>query len=276
MKWYKEHWRLTVVSIALLVLLTLTLLSYVNKGSNSWVGQGLESVVAFVQEPASNGGNAVATTIRGLFQFRSILDENEELKEKNADLEKKLMDALLSQQELRELQSLSTSLNYVSPSKSYKHVSATVIGMDNSQWYNVFTINEGSKKGIAKDSIVINADGLVGRILEVGPNWAKVISIIDENNDVSFQVYRDLGLIGILSGDGTGGLSGYMLDDEAAVIKGDTLITSGMELYPQGIPIGKITKVSKDKDALLQRVTVEPAVNFSNIQKVTVIMKEAE
>ena len=65
-----------------------------------------------------------------------------------------------------------------------------------------------------------------------------------------------------------------MLDEDASVIEGDVLITSGMELYPQGIPVGKIGKVTWDNDALLRTVAVEPAVNFTNIQKVTVIITE--
>ena len=275
MRWYKEHWRLSVVLLVLLILLAVTLLSYVNQGSNSWIGKRIESAATFVQEPISSGGNAVANTIKGLFQFRSILEENEKLKEENKKLEAELIEAVLSQQELSELQKLSTSLNYISPADNYKHVTASVIAMDNSHWFNIFTINEGTDKGIVKDAVVINEDGLVGRVYEVGADWSKVISVIDEDNDVSFQVFRDLGLLGILSGDGSGGLSGYMLDDEAPVIKGDVLITSGMELYPRGIPVGKITEVSKDKDALLQKVTVEPAVDFSNIQKVTVIIAVA-
>lgn len=272
MNWYKEHWRLTAVSAVLILLLIVTLVSYAGQGNNSWLGKRIESVTAYIQEPVTNGGNAVTTTIRGLFQFRSILAENEKLKEENTKLEKELIDAALSNQELKELKQLSSSLNYISPSKKYKYVAASVIGADSAQLYNIFTINEGTKQGIVKDCVVINADGLVGRIYEAGPNWSKVMAVIDENNNVSFQIFRNLGLLGILSGDGTGGLSGYMLDAKASVIKGDTLITSGMELYPQGIPIGAITAVHTDKDALLQRITVKPAVNFADIQKVTVIV----
>jgi rod shape-determining protein MreC len=272
MNWYKEHWRLTAVSAVLIFLLIVTLVSYAGQGSNSWLGKRIESVTAYIQEPVTNGGNAVTTTIRGLFQFRGIMAENEKLKEENTKLQKELIDAALSNQELKELKQLSSSLNYISPSKKYKHVTASVIGTDSAQLYNIFTINEGTNQGIVKDSVVINADGLVGRIYEAGPNWSKVMAVIDENNNVSFQIFRNLGLLGILSGDGTGGLSGYMLDAKASVIKGDTLITSGMELYPQGIPIGTITAVHTDKDALLQRITVKPAVNFDDIQKVTVII----
>ena len=85
--------------------------------------------------------------------------------------------------------------------------------------------------GLQKDAVVLNGDGLIGKIYEVGPGWSKVISVIDENNHVSFRANRDLNLLGILSGDGKGGLTGYMLDPEASIIEGDVLITSGIDVY---------------------------------------------
>ena len=163
-------------------------------------------------------------------------------------------------------------MNYIDPAENYSHVTAKVIAMDGSGWYRTFTINAGSDQGVKRNAVVINRDGLVGRILDVGPDWAKVISVIDESNNVSFQVFRDLNLLGILSGDGKGKISGYMLDENASITEGDALVTSGMELYPQGIPIGKISRITWDNDALLRTVEIEPAVNFNNIQKVTVIM----
>lgn len=272
MKWYREHLRLTLLIVGLLLLLSITTASYINYGNNSWIGRQAERAAAFLQEPLTFAGDGIASTFRGIFQYKKVLAENEMLKEENAKLRQEVIKQALSQEELTELRQLSLVMNYESPSYDLPHVTATVIAMDGSRWYRIFTINEGSDKGIKKDDIVINADGLVGRILELGPDWAKVISIIDENNSVSFQVFRDPNLLGIVTGDGKGKLTGYMLDAEAPVTEGDILITSGMELYPQGIPIGRISEVHRDKDALLQTVSVEPAANFSSMKKVAVIL----
>lgn len=272
MKWYREHIRLTVISIILLLLFSLTVVSYLHQGNNSWLGSQIERVNAFIQEPISDGGNGLADTIKGLFLFKRIMAENRALEDENAELKREVIKQALSREELAELRDLNEALNHESFAGNQEYVTASVVAMDASQWYRIFTINAGSEKGIHKDDIVINAKGLVGRILDVDKNWSKVISIIDEKNDVSFLVFRNLNLLGVLTGDGKGGLTGYMLDVDASVIEGDVLITSGMELYPQGIPIGKISKVSQDKDALLQTVEVEPAVEFTSIQKVTVIL----
>ena len=274
MKWYREHIRLTIISIILFLLFTLTVISYLHQGNNSWLGSQVERVNAFIQEPISDGGNGLTDTIKGLFLFKRVMAENRALEEENAELKREVIKQALSREELAELRNLNEALNHESFAENREYVTASVVAMDGSQWYRIFTINVGSEKGIHKDDIVINAKGLVGRILDVSQNWSKVISIIDEKNNVSFQVFRNLNLLGVLTGDGKGGLTGYMLDVDASVIEGDVLITSGMELYPQGIPIGKISKVSQDKDALLQTVEVEPAVEFTSIQKVTVILSD--
>ncbi len=273
MKWYKEHLKVTIIFAVLLLLISITTASYINRGNNSWLGRKAERLIVFVQEPLNYAGDGVASTVRGVLQHKKIMAENEMLKEENAKLKQEIIKQSLLQEELAELKRLSLLLHYESPSYGFDHVAATVVAMDSSRWDRVFTINEGSKKGIRKDDIVINSEGLVGRIFELGSDWAKVISIIDENNKVSFQVFRDSNLLGIVKGDGKGGLSGYMLDAEVSIIEGDVLITSGMELYPQGIPIGKIKQVKGDDDALLEIISVEPAVNFSAIKKVAVIIK---
>ncbi len=272
MRWYREHRRATIAGVILLLLLSLTVASYISQGSNSWLGVQLERVSAFLQEPVSGAENWVSTTVKGVFQFRGLLKENEQLSEENAELRRELIEQSLSREDLAELRSLMDSMNYIDPAENYSHVTARVIAMDGSNWYRIFTINAGTQQGIRKNAVVINGDGLVGRILDVGPNWAKVISVIDESNSVSFRVYRDLNLLGILTGDGKGKISGYMLDENAAVVEGDVLVTSGMEIYPRGIPIGRVSRITWDNDALLHTAEIEPSVNFANIQKVTVIM----
>jgi rod shape-determining protein MreC len=151
-------------------------------------------------------------------------------------------------------------------------VAADVISMDGSNWFNLFTINRGSESGIENDAIVVTGEGLVGRVLETGQGWSKVIGIIDESNKVSFKVLRDPALLGVLHGDGLAELSDYMLDGKASIIEGDLLVTTSIGMYPEGIEIGVIKEIQFDNDTQLKNVTIEPVVNFKNIQKVAVIL----
>lgn len=276
MKWYREHFRAVIIGFILLLLLSLAVASYVNEGGNSWLGIQLGRVSAFLYEPVADVEKGISTTLRGIFQFRKLLAENEALLEENEQLKKEILNTALSRHEIAELKKLAESMKYIDPYENYDFVTGKVIAMDGSNWYRIFSVNVGSKDGVRKNAVVINGDGLVGRVLDVGPNWAKVITVIDENNNVGFQVFRDLNLLGILSGDGKGKITGYMLDEEAAVIEGDMLVTSGMEIYPQGIPIGKIKAITWGSDGLLHTVEIESAVDFTKIQKVTIIMTGAE
>ncbi len=276
MRWYKEHFRAVIIGLILLLLLSVTVASYVKEGSNSWLGLQLGRITAYLYEPVADVEKGVSTTIRGIFQFRKLLDDNEVLLRENEQLKKEILNASLSRHEIAELKKLSDAMNYIDPSLNYEFVTARVIAMDGSNWYRIFNVNAGTKDGVKRNAVVINGEGLVGRVLDVGPNWAKVITVIDENNDVSFQIFRDLNLLGILSGDGKGKITGYMLDENAAIIEGDMLVTSGMEIYPQGIPIGKVSAITWDSDGLLHTVEIESAVDFTKIQKVTIIMTGAE
>jgi rod shape-determining protein MreC len=257
-----------------LILTIVIVISYQNIGNNTVLGRSIDKVFSLVQGPVSNAGNGVKSGLKGIFQFRSILRENEDLKNQVTDLNRQLIQAKLTDSELAELRSLSNILGYVNVTPNYNYVTANVAAMDGSNWFNLFTINAGTDDGIYKDAVVINGDGLIGRVLDVGSNWAKVISVIDESNSVSFKVFRDLNLLGILTGDGKGGLEGYMIDPEAAVIEGDVLVTSGMGMYPEGIPIGKVKKVEWNNDTLLKTVTIEPSAYFKNLQKVTVLVRK--
>ena len=274
MNWLREHKILTTILSIFLALIIVIVVSYDNVGNNTALGRGIEKVVTLVQGPVSSVGNGMKSGIKGIFQFRTIVKENEELKQQIADLNREIIQTKLTDAELAELRDLSGILGYQNVAANYSFVTADVVAMDGSNWFNLFTINAGSEDGIYKDAVVINGDGLIGRVLEVGKDWSKVISVIDESNSVSFKVFRDMQLLGILSGDGKGGLAGYMIDPEAAVIEGDILITSGMGMYPEGIPIGKVKKVVWNNDTLLKTVTIEPSAYFKNLQKVTVLVSK--
>ena len=96
-----------------------------------------------------------------------------------------------------------------------------------------------------------------------------MISLIDEDCDVSFKLVRDRKQLGIVSGSAGGGIVGYMMDADSTVSEGDIIVTSGLGLYPEGISIGNVVYNS---NTLLKEITVEPVVNFKGLEKVAVII----
>jgi rod shape-determining protein MreC len=272
-KWLKEHAVISILIAVALALVILLVSSFLHLGNSTPVGKFFIGIVTSIQEPISNLTTNVSNGFRNLFSLRSIASENEALREEVAELKQELILQQFSEQELEELRQLSQVLNYTSVQNSRSYVTGDVIAMDSSNWFNIFTINVGTEQGVQKDAMVINGDGLVGRVYEAGKDWAKVISVIDETNNVSFQVFRDSSesYLGVLTGDGMGGLRGYMLDNDASVIEGDTVLTSGIGIYPQGVVIGRISEVVVNTDSLLKEIILETSVDFKNVQKVMVL-----
>ena len=112
----------------------------------------------------------------------------------------------------------------------------------------------------------------MGKVSDAGEGWAKVASIIDSGNKVSFKLSRDGGQLGIVTGNSQGYISGYMLDEESTVVEGDILLTSGMGTYPEGLEIGNVRTVVNNSNTLIKEITVEPSVDLNSLRKVSVIL----
>lgn len=272
MKWIKTHKFMAGIICTALFLCIVIVLSFLSEGSTTPVGRQIEKVTAFIQKPFAAFTHGVKDEI---LRFREIIAENEELSAEVAQLRNEIIKIKLTERDLQELRELAGALNFDSEAHNRRLEAANIISLDGTNWFNIFTIDKGKKDGVKKNSVVVNGDGLIGTVMDVGDNWAKVITIIDETNRVSFIVFRDFDIVGIIQGDGGGGLKGFTLDNQAGIIEGDVLITSGIgsePMYPKGIEIGKVTSVDYNTDTQLKTITIEPSVNFNSLRKVAVII----
>ena len=266
----REH-RLTTIlltGLAIGLLVSVLSLTWLKAYSGSFLGYFYNAG----EKVATKGGKAVNANAKGIFGYRQLMKENENLKEQVESLKKELEKSNQSAADLRRLEELSKALNYEIAGDKDKIVSGNVISMDGSDWLSSFTMDRGSKDGIKVGSVVVAGEGLVGTVESVGRNWAKVATIIDVDRKISFRTEGNQGVLGIASGDKKGRLQGYMIDNKAPIAEGDSVVTSGMGKLPSDIKIGKITKVQYDENKQLLQVTIKPAVDFSSISKVTVIL----
>lgn len=158
----------------------------------------------------------------------------------------------------------------------YEKTAAHVIGKDSGNWFSNFTIDKGSRDGIAVDMNVLAGSGLVGIVTEVGPTWARVRSIIDDANNVSGMVLSTSDtctVSGDLSLMNTGQISfDQMENNDNTVSVGDQIVTSYIsDKYLQGILIGSVSEINVDSNNLTRSGYITPAVDFRNIQEVLVI-----
>jgi len=232
-----------------------------------WIGNIITPIQRVVMTPI----HAVQDRVYDIANFAQLNQQNQELEQRLIEKEKELIESRLSESELEELRGLREALNYVSAEAHGEPISARIISKSNADWFNVFTINAGENHGINQDSVVLSERGLVGRIIEAGDNWARVMSISDSNSSVSFKVLRDDNVEGIVQGSVSEELEGYLFDPRMEIEVGDQLVTSGQGIFPEGILIGEVTEIGKSREQLLDAVTVQPAVDFQKINRVLVL-----
>lgn len=165
---------------------------------------------------------------------------------------------------------------------NYSFIKARVSAKEPGNWYDKFTINKGYNEGIHKDDTVIAAielegdiyqEGLVGKVLDVGPHWAKIVTIIDELNSVSFKIIRT-GDGGVVSGTLESSLEGFLYDFSSDVIVGDKIYTSGLGgVYMEDLYLGEISEVMINQEELTKRIKIKPAIDFKKIYNVYIIVK---
>jgi len=233
------------------------------------------NIIAPIQKGVYNIGSFIGDKVRPIISIWAIEKENKELSAENERLHQELVEAKLTQNELEDLESLRSALNYAKNQELENYVTVNVIAKDTGNWYNMFTIDKGTSDGITKNSAVMNGDGLVGLVYEVGSNWGKVITIIDNKSNIGFEVLdSDQTYDGVLHGDVDSVITGELLDPSAKVGIGNVVVTSGLGIFPKGINIGHISEIIYSEDELLTKVVVEPSVNFKNIDRLFVIPKE--
>lgn len=150
-----------------------------------------------------------------------------------------------------------------------------IINKDVSNYNNVFVINVGKNDGIENNMTVISEKGLVGHIISVTDNTAKVQTIIDTSSTVSatLSTSRD-NLICKGTLEEKGMLKASYIPTDASLIQGDVVETSGMGgIYPKGIKIGTIKTIQNTKNIVDRTAIITPAVDFDKVETVLVITK---
>ncbi len=270
MRWISSHKIISLISALVIFTVALFVFSVISGGGNP-VSRAVNTGVAKITSVMHGATAGIRENAGGIFSYKKLQSRIAELEEENSRLKLELAENRVSAEQLDELERLSEILNYNYSSKKIEIVSGDLISEDGSGWSEVFMINVGEDDGVAEGAPVINGQGLIGKIRETGRSWSKVISITDSGERVSFKLARSGSQLGICYGDSKGGVSGYMMEAGSNVAAGDVIITSGLGLYPEGIEIGNVKNVKYNSDTLLKELEIEPAVNFRQIDKVTVL-----
>lgn len=261
---------LLILSVVCVLLMGLSLIT-------DKVGGPLRAVANYTIVPMQKGINTIGLWMS---DFSHNFETIQELRKKNKDLQNEIDELTvknnLLQQDKHELERLRELYALDELYADYQKVGARVTMNDSGNWFHSFVIDKGSNDGIKVDMNVMAGKGLVGIVTEVGPDWSRVRSIIDDASNVSALVLSTSDTC-VVNGDLTlmqdGRIRFEMLANNGTEIKeGEQVVTSHISSkYLQGILIGYISEIHVDSNNLTRSGYITPVVDFEHLREVLVI-----
>lgn len=227
--------------------------------------------VPFQKATSSIGNKIDAWTDRSL-NIDSIIEENEQLKRELAIMRSKQIEYDRIALENKEYKKL---LNITDEIQQFETLGASVIGRDGMDKFYSFTIDKGTRHGVAINDVVISADGLIGMVVETGANFAKVSTILSPAVNVGCIAGSERD-VGISSGSynlsqGEVCVMNYLPKD-TKVKAGDIVSTTGYgTVFPKDLIIGTVESVDIEDSGNSKYATVKPAADIENVKIVFVI-----
>ena len=234
-----------------------------------------EEILRSALAPLQSGVMIVSNKVSGFLSYvTSIAEvrvENERLKDQVNLLiteNNRLIEYRQENARLRKLLSFQEAVG-----SNYSLIAARVIARNPENWYSTLSIDKGQIQGIEKNMPVINDMGLVGRVINVAPDSAEVLLIIDREGAVGGMVQQSR-VPGVVEGYGpnTDLLQMIHLAHDAPVYRNQVVITSGLGgIFPKGLRIGYVNNVVPEANGLMKRAYLQPFVDFDRLEEVMVI-----
>lgn len=270
-----------ILAIIAIIMIVLGILSYTLKRKEK-----LNIVESFLKDVVVSVENVIFFPFRYVVNIFEDYNELKDIKKEN-DILKTSLNRIESVEtenvELRkQLENLKEELNIDYTLTDYEYVNATVTSRNINYWYNTITINKGSNNGIEVEMPVINAYGLIGKVVSTTgvTSTVRLISTSDTNNKISVAITSE--------GEKLYGLiNGYDYDNKTLEIEGisntktvrvgDYVYTSGLGgVFPSGILIGKVESITTDSYDLSKIINVTPSASFEDINYVSILKRKSE
>lgn len=264
---FRRGWRSN-RTVFFLVMFAVSLILII--ASQSGVLAPVEGILSVPLNALSGAFNRVALNVSG-----SVVDlaEYQSLQQRNAELEEALSRFQSELVELREIaadyQRLAALLNYTNTTQGQEFVTADVIAYDPSPPRTI-AINRGTRDGIAVGMPVITELGLVGRVIEVQANAARVLLVTDPSSSVTARL-QTTRADGIVVGETAGTLQMRFIPLDVPIQNGDLVRTSGLGgNLPPDILIGQVSSSRQGLD-VYQTAQIRSLINFDALEFVMVV-----
>ncbi|WP_312470976.1 rod shape-determining protein MreC [Neobacillus sp.] len=267
--------RLIILLVSIIVLVALIGFSLRERSKLSWPEQFVKDTTGWVQSLVSKPTNYVAGFFENLQDLQNTYEENKELKsrlENLVSLESQVQELKKDNKDLRDILGEEKTL------RDYEPLPATVIGRNPDRWHEMIIIDKGKLNGIKKNMAVVTANGLIGKVKSVTQfsSTVQLLSSTDPKNRISAIVQGKDDVYGLVEGYDNEKklLMIKAIPSGSNIEKGQMVITSGLsDVFPKGLPIGKVVEVKPDQYGLNLTALVKPGADFYDIKSVIVTKK---
>ena len=247
--------------------------------SSSPLVRELQSGIGFAFRPLEAAidsfGRDISSVFTALVEMDELRTKNETLAQENARLENENRQA----KELQRENELLTALLQLRSGFGYETIGAAVIGRESNEFRRVVTLGVGTENAVELGDVVVASGGAVaGRVVEVGPNYSRVLLISDTGSTVIGQLTTSAAT-GEVVGQLGGALVMSKIDSSIDVVLGEEVVTAGIELsggirspFPKGLVIGIVVDVKRDANEVVQTAFLEPAIDLERLEYVLVIL----
>ncbi|MBU0730375.1 MAG: rod shape-determining protein MreC [Proteobacteria bacterium] len=211
--------------------------------------------------------------------FRSIWEEYIALlniRDEKRRLEEKIIKLQATNNSYREAVAINarlTNLLEIKEKVSPPTITAQIIGKDPSLWFKTIIIDRGSSEGVHTGMPVVTGEGVIGQVLNTSPHYSKILLAIDPNSAIDGLI-QETRVQGMVKGKDNSYEMQYVLKN-AVVNEGDQIVTSGLGgVFPKGLPVGTVSKAVKSRRGMFQQIDIIPAVDFSTLEYVIIILTE--
>jgi len=260
----------TVIFIAILIAVILAVSSSLT--GNRSASSPVEGILAPMRAGVSHLTDRAEQLYNYMFEYESLLAENQRLKDQLSQIEKEARQADAISRENDRLRAL---LEFQALNPEYDLVEGYIISWSSNDWSNNFTINRGEDADIQPGMCAITANGeLVGLVDEVGANYAVIKSVLDSSLEISATIASS-GYNGIVKGGYASGLDGYLrmnyLPSSSTIRNNDQVITTGSTVYPRDLVLGYVIDAGFDSTGVAKYALLEPAANISSLEQVFIL-----
>lgn len=270
--------RLIFLLIGVILLVALISWTLSDRDKVSLPEQIIKDTVGLGQNIVAKPAGYVTGLINSVDDLLNTYDENKRLKsrlEEFGTLQAEVNELEVENKKLQKLLDKKTDLRVYDP------IQANVIARNPDQWEEKLILNEGSSNGVKNNMAVLTSEGLVGKVVQTTP-YTSEVELLSTNN----TNYRVSATVSSKGKEARGLIEGYdakrgelmlkRIDSKLKIKKGDKVTTSGLGgIFPKGILIGEVTKVTTDDFGLTKLSYVKPAADFQMIDHVIIAKRQA-